>query len=96
MFQRKERSSVCVFDCEENPITGLRQWQQIHALETYIIDVQGISYGTLGACLIGENIFGEGRGAGTLDSTMRGEAHMGRKIFGVGGSEPEGHHAFDI
>ena len=33
----KDSSAVCVFDREEKPKTGLRQWQHINELETYII-----------------------------------------------------------
>lgn len=90
---------MCVWSRRKSQ-TGLRQRQQIHEPETYLIDVQGISYVTLSVCLIGKNIFeeggGKGRGAETLDWTMKGEIHMTKNIFGVGDSDPEGHHAYDI
>ena len=40
-----------MFDWEENPKTGLRQWHHILQLELYIIDVRVISYDILGACI---------------------------------------------
>ena len=76
----KRRSSVCVFDQDKNPQTGLRQWQHIlHELETYIIDVWGISYGTLGACHMWKIIF---EGGEELSMTPWGERPMwGRHLW---------------
>ena len=49
-----------MFDREENPEKGLRQWKHIHDLETHIIDVRSISYGLLGACRMWKIICKEG------------------------------------
>lgn len=46
----KKRFSLCVFDREEGPKTGTGKWQHILELETYVIDMEVISYGILKAC----------------------------------------------
>ena len=40
----------------------LRQWQHIHELKSYIIDVWDISFGTFGANHLWKKNFGKGRG----------------------------------
>ena len=47
---------------EENSKTGQRQRQHIHGLETDIIDVWDISFGTLRACHMWKKFLKKGRG----------------------------------
>ena len=69
-----------VFDLEENPETGQGQWHHIHELKTYIIDVPGISCGTLGASQIRKNILEKG-GWTNLEWYHGGETHMSVDTF---------------
>ena len=73
-----------MFDREENPKTGLRPWQQIQKLGTYITDVQSISYATLGVCHMWEKVFEERRSL-CMTPWDRRDSYGGRQFLGGGG-----------
>ena len=56
----KNRFSPCLFDQEESPKTGLKQWQHILELEAYIIDVECVPNGTLGGAICVKHFPGSG------------------------------------
>ena len=73
--KRIEKEILAISVWDESSKLRLRLWQHILELEAYIIDAEGISYGSLGACHMWRIFLGE-------CGIHFGWHHQGRKSYG--------------